>query len=1165
MSPDQYEPLDAEVVDVVTPPGKPAGAGLPPSFQLPYQPPPRRTLWPILGCGGAVLLVVILMCGGAAVLLYRAGEQLAAGGNGAVAVPIASERTLVEQTADIKRHLDGQWHVAADDPNFREVRQLLRDLERAHADDNTAAFDKLVVWPAHMERYHKAYRFQPIRISQRMQLETLERGEASMPLEANNFKIADVDERTADDWFVYTYAQEGDLAHTAYLFHLRRSSGNWKLVDWAEVPELRWSAEHNGYGAGPPSTDPYRHEQQALIADLEEWESLRQADNLSTAEQTLRRAEQRNGVPQLHDSNTYLIAIRWFALGKYDEAERVIRRISDPNRFPWAHDLIANIHYRRGDHAACLAAIDRYEQGVGFHYDLAKIKVFCHQELKQQDQAATAAIALLRYAPADALALSQVMSHVPADQLPAALALLPQEDETAERLVNAVSVTLYRNRLDSLEQVRAYLLAHHPESEHLLKLDVQQLRYQGEFELALAKQRELMERSEDDEQKREVLSESLSLSMQFKTPLEVYQAAADPRAALAIMTEGTEYEEGQLSLRQLKEILPLHRQRDPDDPKIAWYTAIVAEDQGDYVTALAEYQRALAALPEDAEDYERDELRLQIFNARYQVGQGLDAYREADDPLDAYHSLAALYEQDGQWDKLKELNELHRVHADDLWIEYYRLCIAEHEALETKRADRQAEVLQRFQQLAERNAEFGNKIYPYMITAHIYRLASESPDWRKLFAESQEPAQLFHNLAARFKRAHDDAALQELVTAFRQKAPEDDALLGYDIDRMWDAKNYAGIIARLASRPQASLDKYARGRWQDRLVLCHLLLGDTTQAWQAASDPDENVRLRLFVRMAEGDLGKIREFLNEHADALYLYALVNDDMLRVPALAAFVQSDAFRQLRADYDIPLTFHSPISKAILFDDEQGKWDEESIRMRLTEGGIANAQVELLPQPPLATRTFRIRVGEHECRLTLGDEPYTTSKDLERYGQHLEPDFAAVVAKHKFWLAIEMTNTDDKVQQQTWQKIVAAFVRGHDAIWATLPEGENVYAVLSFVLAKELQAGQRTLLSLHEPDRSNSWLPQTDSAEDLENRTWYTRSRAAAQGGPLGRIQIRVQQGSATEKHWLQVMSVTHKQWGTYTITAKLEQASQLQPLLHAGDVVRISAYEILQWEN
>jgi hypothetical protein len=433
-----------------------------------------------------------------------------------------------------------------------------------------------------------------------------------------------------------------------------------------------------------------------------------------------------------------------------------------------------------------------------------------------------------------------------------------------------------------------------------------------------------------------------------------------------------------------------------------------------------------------------------------------------------------------------------------------------------------------------------------------------------------EPARLFSGLAARFHREQNPQALEELLAFAKRKFPNEGVLRQYELDQLWEKQDYAGVIAFCAALPDKPdpnrYDRFASNR-RERELLSHLMLGDTVQAWKLASEPPENIRQQWLVRLAEGNASAVRDFLNENGERLYS-PLSLDEAASVPALAAFLNSDEFRRLRAELPMPFSFDYFPPRALIFYPETANWSDDSLRERLRQGGLAEWEVQKLAQPPLITNTFRLRSPSSAAyTLTFGDAPYVTAADLQNEGQHLGVAMRTAVASHRQWVSLSMeSGSKKKEDEQAWLKIISALAPDAVAIWAWPPESEALSVVVTPDVAQQLGTNPEKLLTFTTPTGTSNWLPVTEDFDtERENSRWYARCRAVAQGGAPGRVQVRIERGRAREDQWLDVVAVRHEHWGNYAIDARLHYSSELKPLYRAGDLVRLESYEIRAWED
>jgi hypothetical protein len=344
------------------------------------------------------------------------------------------------------------------------------------------------------------------------------------------------------------------------------------------------------------------------------------------------------------------------------------------------------------------------------------------------------------------------------------------------------------------------------------------------------------------------------------------------------------------------------------------------------------------------------------------------------------------------------------------------------------------------------------------------------------------------------------------------------------------------------------------------------MVGDIAKAWELASSAEGNVRQQWVVRLAQADVAELRKLLQEHRSELYA-PLSLEAAGDAPAVKQFIASDEFRQLRNEFALPIDEIYPDLRSVLLYREAPAWTKERLTERLRMLGLEQISVEALPQPPLVNPTFRLTWGTSECLLTAGDKPFVTMKELSGYGS-LPEDLAQAVQTHQGWVAIEQARGASAAEHAAWKKLVASLASESLALWAWLPQGQVVRTCITPDVAEKLRGPTDPLDQLAEPVGSGAWmLPSSVAVHDelAEDPSWHARSRAAVAGGKLGRVRTRVTWGSAVEEHWLEVVAMHDEHWGNFSLDAKLTDASALYPLFRAGDVVRLSRYDIEAWEE
>lgn len=1168
---DPQEPIEAEIVDPRALPGGQASGLRQPDFPA-YPPPPRRQHSKlVLVFMGLGLLSLLFLCGGVGYSLYVA---LSGEAQPTVEEQALLARTFAEDTVELVAALDGKWHVDASHANHREVRRLLRDLERASESYDSEAIENLVDWPAHMLRFSASYRFPIESVFDRIELNDAAKRNFDLPDEASDFRICHIVEQSPDVLYVYTYAGAGTLQHCPYLFHVRRAGGVWKLVDWCEIPERMWESEKNGLGVGPTQGDLEGDGQRYFVEVLVQSDPLIDEGTQQEAADVLRRAEGIAGLPALRNQNLHLLAVRWYLLNDNAEAKRLLEQSVDADAYPWVHHLAAKIAHDERRYDDALAAIGHYERTAGTHQELTLLKLQCQVQLKQTAAAAETALAIVRYAPEDFSHLWQVLAHIPSDRLPELMALLPPGSESRENLARAARRLLYDEKVDEYQAVRDYVASQAPGTSTLLSLDAQLLHYRGELEKALAKHQEIIDLAEDEESRSAARYQYVTLALELYRPLEVYERSNERREILELLVDEIEYGDGLITMPQLAPLVARHRELEPDDPNLPWYAAMVAIDQQAWPTALEEITRALGQREEAVEsqdddgeeDYRTTELKRRLLEVRCELGQALDAYRDAEDADETYRTLAANLERRQDWQTLRALSALHSPRGDDLWVRYYQLRSEEAEAMQAQDARRWGSLLNAYRHLLRDN-ESSETIYPYYLESRIEELSLEHESWQAVLANDPEAETQLPTLLARLKREGDRQAVQEFLAEVRVKFPENDLAFSEELNTLWEARDFRGVVQRLKdwnwNQSNQFVSQYV---WPERIVLSHLALGEADEAREVIRAQENLAHLQLAVLLAAGDAAGLRTHLAEHADELYLTIPVDAEWLRVPAIATFVGSEAYRELREEFPHAVEATYVSQHGLVFFPQVMTWTPESIRTRLAHVGLGDVTVQALPQPPLVRPTFRLQTTGGAYLVSCGGEPFGTVNQLQRENGYIAPAFGKAFESHQSWVAINPGGELLQDNDAMFFRILAALSEEGSALWASPAEVGRLAIPLTPALSQKLIADPVQLRAMA-TTTSSVWISywMEDDEHAWTATPWRARCQEAARGGASGRIKVRLARGSAREEHWLELVRVIGKPWGNYEIVGRLEAASILEPSLSAGDVAKFTTDEILAWEK
>ncbi|HEV3005338.1 MAG TPA: tetratricopeptide repeat protein, partial [Pirellulales bacterium] len=181
---------------------------------------------------------------------------------------------------------------------------------------------------------------------------------------------------------------------------------------------------------------------------------------------------------------------------------------------------------------------------------------------------------------------------------------------------------------------------------------------QGRTEEGVRLFKKVLEKKPPDKTRSNFLYEFCNEMAVAGKSVAAYEAAPDDKGAFRTLAECLS-EEGRLE--DLPELLTAHRQRQPDDPWLAYY-------QGDIHLAAEEWDKAAQVLGEGmkkAPKEVKDSLWWKYVLAMYKAGRGLQAYEQTEPKEAAFTQLANLLIEEKKGGALATLVEAHRAQAAD--------------------------------------------------------------------------------------------------------------------------------------------------------------------------------------------------------------------------------------------------------------------------------------------------------------------------------------------------------------------------------------------------------------------------------------------------------------------------------------------------------------------
>ncbi len=158
--------------------------------------------------------------------------------------------------------------------------------------------------------------------------------------------------------------------------------------------------------------------------------------------------------------------------------------------------------------------------------------------------------------------------------------------------------------------------------------------------------------------------------------LDGYRNAPDPDYAFDYLASAAL---GEQRADDLKALLAVHGEAQPDAPWLAYYAGGLAQFEGDWQTAIDCYRAGWQANrnTDDPEDYTAEAYREELIGAMYLAGQPFHAYAEVEPRRAAFTAVASRFEADDDTNGLAALLDLHRrAEPDDPALDLWNVRLA---------------------------------------------------------------------------------------------------------------------------------------------------------------------------------------------------------------------------------------------------------------------------------------------------------------------------------------------------------------------------------------------------------------------------------------------------------------------------------------------------------
>lgn len=350
---------------------------------------------------------------------------------------------------------------------------------------------------------------------------------------------------------------------------------------------------------------------------------------------------------------------------------------------------------------------------------------------------------------------SRVLARYHTGQALSAYADIGPKYETFVQFANLCSQHKNLPLLQTLVDMHA---KEYPDSTELVRYRIRLKVQQDQVAEGVNLFKEALKKPWADDKRKQLVSDFLFDMIDAGKALEAYGAAPDARQAFQNLAPDL-LEQGRRD--ELRQLLDVHRQKDPGDLWLFYYTGESLLDEQAWDKAAQAFGEGMKKAPNDEE---RARFRSQYVYAMYKAGRGIEAYQQAGARNATFSQLANLLGFDKKGDDLAALVNAHRPNApDDADLLFFD---AQAKFL-LKQPD---EAIALFQKAYTKQAlDYRRRDY----VSQFVRAMHEANRGVEAYRLSPDQAFAFDTLARELlsqKKADD---LEKLVTEHGQRAPDD--------------------------------------------------------------------------------------------------------------------------------------------------------------------------------------------------------------------------------------------------------------------------------------------------------------------------------------------------------------------------------------------------------
>jgi Flp pilus assembly protein TadD len=976
-------------------------------------------------------------------------------------------------------------------------------------------------------------------------------------------------ERGEQEHLALVYAVDWSPHYTVgYRWWLVRSGRNWRVFDWERL-DYEQSLAHTWAVRERIDEDANWYNYNTLRDALDEAESDPGGGNGRANGDGGTDLASLIDVPQpeiIHDDALFDLAWALIRQSRYAEAIRACESLRRPQDHPGYLVIRAQAQAGLGRHALALAEVRRYQELAGRDPLALAQEADSLVELDRHEEAAKCWRDMLHLAPNHSDALGNFCRLASPAQRPELTTILRAMRQPIQAAVDQAQAAISRDDLETFELLANFVKGESPESPAAIALDAQRLEYDGQHEQAAARFRQAADAEFRPDRKQEYLQQFLQAMTAAGKLAEGYASAPDPQAAFDYLTAGAEDEESSLTDAQLIVLLAEHEKRVATDARAAYLAGLLLLREEQFAAADAKFQSAMAKADKDTQSYYQGG-RIETL---YRLGRWKEAYTTFGSTTEVFRDLAGHCEGDGDWQRLRELIELHKTdHPTDRWIDFY-------EAKNHQQRGETALALAAIQRAEQGDDQL--KAYCRWVKVPILM---DSGQINQLLGSNQTRRQDFLDLANRLIQDENWPLLDDLHNTHAQNLGRDPVVLDVWTKGLWLQGKFDKVAAALDGdlKFDASAAPWMLTGLHERKVRCLLRLDRKPEARKAAEAASAQLGLTtplLMVALAEGDIAAAREHLVDTSRLKGLLQEPLDDDLELAPLLTHPDLATVRE-RIAFPLPSGEGNLTHRVLLLLRDPRELDVPKLADLAAKAGAAGATVGEIPHADGDDRrSFRVDHDKATVLVTIGSRPYW-KRGRSRQPPR-DPLLARALDQHRGFVVLECERGELEVGPSLDPQLLSQLAAQlcDDKVlaihhWQSVGSRDGRLLAFQPGNIEDLRAGKlfdRTQTAgesfdlfdmLRYPETAD--VEAAQAANDAPDRA-ANRLAQQLHAGKQPSIEVRVElwRGHARESVWLDAVAARKDAHGDWQLHGRLQADSVLRPHFRRGMRLAIEPYQV-----